>query len=214
MEKGDILFFAAGIITVIVIAILVNPQSISGILPQVPVATPFPEQPRIPLPVQTIITPTYKEMTPVSHPAEASLYRVYYSENPFSYPRLKLPENMENFGASDILQRNMELVPFAFIEEKRGGLTQKFTIPYPLWVLNISVMANTSPQYGNFRMLLCNASDGTIIEGVEILNRGNAYRVIQISNTELYMIISATSVDVYRITFETPRAYYDSYRPL
>ena len=48
MEKGDILFFAAGIITVIVIAILVNPQSISGFLPQVPVATPPPEQTPIP----------------------------------------------------------------------------------------------------------------------------------------------------------------------
>jgi hypothetical protein len=119
---------------------------------------------------------------------------------------------MEVYGASDILQRNMELVPFAFIEEKRGGLTQEFTIPYPLWVLNISVVANTSPQYGNFRMLLCNATDGTIIEGVEILNQGNAYRIIQISNTELYMIISATSVDTYRITFETPRTYYNAYR--
>jgi hypothetical protein len=62
-------------------------------------------------------------------------------------------------------------------------------------------------------MLLCNASDGTIIEGVEILNQGNAYRIIQISNMELYMIISATSVDFYRITFETPRTYYDAYRP-
>jgi hypothetical protein len=79
-------------------------------------------------------------------------------------------------------------------------------------VLNISVVARTSPQYGNFRMLLCNATDGTVIEGVEILNQGNAYRIIQISNTELYMIISTLSVDSYRITFETPRTYYDAYR--
>jgi hypothetical protein len=210
VEKGDILFFAAGVITVIVIAILINPQSISGFLPQVPVATPLPEQTRIPLEIQTIITPTYTVMTQVPRPTESALNRIYYSEKPLSYPRLKLPENMEVFGASDILQRNMELVPFAFIEEKRGGLTQKFTVPYPLWVLNISVVANTSPQYGNFRMLLCNASDGSIIEGVEILNQGNAYRIIQISNTELYLIISATSVDFYRITFETPRTYYDA----
>lgn len=213
MEKGDILFFTAGIITVIVIAILANPQSISGFLPQVPLATPLPEQTRIPLPVQTIITPAYKEMTPVISPTEAALYRIYYSEKPLSYPRLKLPENMEIFGASDILPRNMELVPFAFIEEKRGGLTQEFTVPYPLWVLNISVIANTSPQYGNFRMLLCNASDGTIIEGGEILNHGSTYRIIQISNTDLYMIISATSVDFYRITLETPRTYYNTYHP-
>jgi hypothetical protein len=213
VEKGDILFFAAGIITVMVIAILVNPQSISGILPQVPVTTPVPEPTRIPLPVQTIITPPYKEMTPAPLPTDSAQYRIYYSEKPFSYPRLKLPQDMELFGASDILQRNMELIPFAFIEEKRGGLTQKFTIPYPLWVLNVSVVANTSPQYGNFRMVLCNASDGTIIEGVEILNQGNAYRIIQTSNTELYMIISATSIDFYRITFETPRTYYDAYQP-
>jgi hypothetical protein len=212
VEKGDILFFAAGIVTVIVIAILVNPQSISGILPQVPVATPLPDQTRIPLTVQTVITPPYKEMTPVPRPTETTLYRIYYSEKPLSYPRLKLPEDMEIFGASDILKRNMELVPFAFIEEKRGGLTQRFSVPYPLWVLNISVVANTSPQYGNFRMVLCNASDGTIIEGVEILNQGNAYRIIQISNTDLYMIISATSLDFYRITFETPRTYYDANR--
>jgi hypothetical protein len=212
VEKGDILFFAAGIITVIVIAILVNPQSISGILPQVPVATPLPDQTRIPLTVQTVITPPYKEMTPVPRPTETALYRIYYSEKPLSYQRLKLPEDMEIFGASDILKRNMELVPFAFIEEKRGGLTQSFSVPYPLWVLNISVVANTSPQYGNFRMVLCNASDGTIIEGVEILNQGNAYRIIQISNTDLYMIISATSLDFYRITFETPRTYYDANR--
>jgi hypothetical protein len=212
VEKGDILFFAAGIITVIVIAILVNPQSISGILPQVPVATPLPDQTRIPLTVQTVITPPYKEMTPVPRPTETALYRIYYSEKPLSYQRLKLPEDMEIFGASDILKRNMELVPFAFIEEKRGGLTQRFSVPYPLWVLNISVVANTSPQYGNFRMVLCNASDGTIIEGVEILNQGNAYRIIQISNTDLYMIISATSLDFYRITFETPRTYYDANR--
>ena len=212
MEKGDILFFTAGIITVIVIAILVNPQSISGFLPKAPVVTPLPEQTRIHLQVQTTITPVYTEMTKIPRPTESALYRIYFSEKPLSYPRLKLPENMENFGASDILQRNMELVPFAFIEEKRGGLTQEFTIPYPLWVLNISVVANTSPQYGNFRMLLCNATDSTIIEGVEILNQGNDYRIILVSNTELYLIISATSVDSYRITFETPQTYYEDYR--
>jgi hypothetical protein len=77
VEKGDILFFAAGIITVIVIAILVNPQSISGFLPQVPVATPLPEQTPIPLQVQTISTPTYTEITPVPRPTEAALNRIY-----------------------------------------------------------------------------------------------------------------------------------------
>jgi hypothetical protein len=81
VEKGDILFFAAGIITVIVIAILVNPQSISGILPQVPFVTPLPEQTRIPLPVEIIITPTYTEITLVPRPTEAALNRIYSLKN-------------------------------------------------------------------------------------------------------------------------------------
>ena len=213
MEKGDILIFAAGIATVIVIAILANPQSISGFLTPVPVATGGPAAERTPLPPLTIFTPVPQETTRHPLSADNSPYRIFYSDDLPAYPLLKIPDNMETFGASDIPQRYPEVVPFAYIEEKRGGLTQKFSIPYPLWMLNISVIADTSPQYGNFRMVLCYASDGTIIKGVEILNRGNGYRIVQTSNTDLYMIISATSVDQYRITFETPRSYYDAYRP-
>ena len=211
MEKGDILTFAAGIAIVIVIAILINPQSISGFTAPVPVATPVPAPALTLLPVMTIITPTYREVPPV--PTDAPQYRIFYTDNPLSYPLFKIPGNMETFGASDIPRRYQEIVPFAFIEDKRGGLTQKFSIPYPLWVLNITVTANTSPQYGNFRMVLCYASNGTVIKGVEILNRGTAYRIIQTSNTDLYMIITTTSINRYRITFETPRTYYDAYRP-
>jgi hypothetical protein len=217
VEKGDFLIFAAGIATVMVIAILANPQSISGFTPSVPVATPVLTPaftPSLtPLPVLTIITPTNSEATPSSLPTDAPQYRIFYSDKPLSYPLFKLPENMVTYGASDILKRDQDMVPFAFIEDKRGGLTQKFSIPYPIWVLNITVTANTSPQYGNFRMVLCSASNGTIIKGLEILNRGTAYRIVQTSNTDLYMIITTTSIDRYRITFETPRTYYDTYRP-
>jgi hypothetical protein len=210
VEKGDFLIFAAGIATVMVIAILANPQSISGFTAPVPVATPVPAPALTPLP---IITPTYREVPPTPIPTDAPQYQIFYSDNPFSYPIFKVPENMETFGASDILRHNQDMVPFAFVEDKRGGLTQKFSIPYPLWVLNITVTANTSPQYGNFRMVLCYASNGTVIKGVEILNRGTAHRNIQTSNTDLYMIITTTSIDRYRITFETPRTYYDTYWP-
>ncbi len=213
MEKGDFLTFAAGIAIVIVIAILINPQSFSGFTAPVPVATPVPAPALTPLPVLTIITPTYQEVTPTPLPTDAPQYRIFYTDKPLSYPLFKLPGNMETFGASDILWRDQEMVPFAFVEDKRGGLTRKFSIPYPLWVLNITVTANTSPQYGNFRMVLCYASNGTVIKGVEILNRGTAYQIIQTSNTDLYMIITTASIDRYRITFETPRNYYDAYRP-
>ena len=129
------------------------------------------------------------------------------------YPRFKLPDNMVTFGASDILANSKEMVPFAFIEDTRGGLTQIFSIPYPVWVLNTTVTANLTPQYGDFRMVLCYASNGSIINGEEILNRGSSYRIIQISNTDMYMIISTAYIDRYRITLETARNYYDAYRP-
>ena len=74
---------------------------------------------------------------------------------------------METFGASDAPLRSEENVPFAFVTDTRGGLTQVFSVPYPIWVLNTTVIANRTPQYGNFRMVLCYAANGTIIEGEE-----------------------------------------------
>jgi hypothetical protein len=212
VEKGDVLIFAAGIATVMVIAILANSHSISGFSSPAPVITPVPSPDLTSPPVPTVITPAIQEVTPVPLPTDTPLYRIFYSDKPLTYPRFQLPGNMETFGASDTFVRDQEMVPFAFIEDTRGGLTQKFTIPYPFWVLNISVTATTRPQYGNFRMVLCYASNGTIIQGVEILNRGTAYRNVQTSNMDLYMIISTVSVDRYRIMFETPRNYYDTYR--
>jgi hypothetical protein len=120
---------------------------------------------------------------------------------------------METFGASDIPLRNEELVPFAYVEDTRGGLTEFFSVPYPIWIINTTVVANRTPQYGNLRMALCYASNGTIIEGEEILNRGTSYRIVQTSNTELYMIITTGYIDRFTISLETPRSYYDAYRP-
>jgi len=153
-------------------------------------------------------------ITPTAVPTVAALYRIFYTNKPFTYPRFKLPENMVAFGGSDILANSQELVPFAFIEYNRsGGLTQMFSVPYPVWVLNTTVTANLTPQYGDFRMVLCYASNGSIIKGEEILNRGSSYRIIQVSNTEVYMIISTAYIDSYRITLETARNYYDAYTP-
>jgi hypothetical protein len=120
---------------------------------------------------------------------------------------------MGAFGASEIPLRNQEIVEFAFIEDTRGGLTQTFSIPYPVWIINTTVIANRTPQYANFRMALCYANNGTIIEGEEIFNRGTSYRIVQTSNTDMYMIISTRNIDLYRIILGTPRNYYTAYRP-
>lgn len=128
-------------------------------------------------------------------------------------PRFTLPEHMETYGASDILPRYREMVPFAFVEGTRGGLTQTFSVPYPVWIINTTVTADRNPQYGNFRMVLCYASNGTVIDGEELLNRGSMYRILEVSNVDVYMIISTAYIDGFRMVLETPREYYDKYRP-
>jgi hypothetical protein len=216
VESGDILTLVGGLILVVVIAVIINPHYLSG-APTVPATPVIPVTPSFQptvypsvIPIETVI------LTPVPTPSmrpDDPLYRIFYSSKPFTYPRFKLPDNMETFGASDIPLRNEELVPFAFVEESKGGLTQTFSVPYPVWIINTTVIANRTPQYGNFRMALCYARNGSIIEGEEILNRGTSYRIIQTSNTDLYMIITTAYIDQYRISFETPRSYYTAYRP-
>lgn len=218
MESGDILTLVGGLVLVLVIAFVTNPSYISDL--PVPAAqvtpdiTPLPRTTAIPetlIPVETPvpgISPTPELPRPDDPP-----YRIFYSSQPFTYPRFKLPENMETFGASDLPMRNEELVPFAYVEDTRGGLTQTFSVPYPVWILNTTVIANRTPQYGNFRMALCYAVNGTVIEGEEILNRGTSYRIVQTSNTDLYLIITTAYIDRYRISLEAPRSYYDMYRP-
>ncbi len=230
MESGDILTVVGGLVLVLVIALVANPQHLTGLSVQVVPTTTIiphglgpntsgvattqgtlstelnPNQSGFVTP-QTITTPT-------AVPTGAALYQIFYTNKPFTYPRFKLPENMVIFGASDILANRQDMVPFAFIEYNRsGGLTQIFSVPYPVWVLNTTVTANLTPQYGDFRMVLCYASNGSIINGEEILNRGSSYRIIQVSNTDVYMIISTAYIDRYRITLETARNYYDAYKP-
>jgi len=216
VETGDILTLVGGLVLVLVIALVINPQYLSElsapVLPE-PAATPTSLQTPAPGPVpgQTVTTAVIS--TPVTPRPDDPPYQIYYSDQPFTYPRFKLPENMVSYGASDIPLRTEESVPFAFVSESRGGLTRKFSVPYPLWVLNTTVIANRTPQYGNFKMVLCYANNGTIIEGEEILNRGSSHRIVQSSNVDLYMIITTASIDNYYISLETPRSYYNAYRP-
>jgi len=214
MERGDIVTMIAAIAIVCVIAVFANPQSLAGLhlpVPAIPVGTPVPPANPTPLLIDTpsLITPT---ATPTPLPTDAPPYRIYYTDKPLTYPVWMLPTNMNTFGASDIPLRGEEMVTFAYVEDVRGGLTQTFSVPYPIWVMNTTVVSERNPQYGNFRMALCYAGNGTVIDGEEILNRGLAYRVVQTSNTKMYMIIGATYIDSYRIDLQTPRKYYDAYR--
>ncbi len=215
MEKGDILTFAVGFLIVLVIALLANPQNLAAIkgIGEKPTPVPTPLPVATPFPVVQIPVQTFAKPTPAPVVTDAVPYQIVYSDKPFTYPVFKLPDNMETYGASDIIARNQEMVPFAFVQGTRGELTQKFSVPYPVWIINNTVTANLTPQYGRFRMALCDAQDGSILEGEEILNRSSSYRLVQVSNTEMYMIIGTAYIDGYYISLETPRNYYDLYRP-
>jgi hypothetical protein len=216
VESGDILTLIGGLALVVIIAVIVNPHYLAGVssVPATPIPTVTPFAPQTANPTLTpleIVTPARVQTIPTNRPDDPP-YRIFYTTKPFTYPRFKLPENMETFGGSDLPLRNEELVPFAYVEEIKGGLTQKFSVPYPIWVINSTVVANRTPQYGNFRMVLCYANNGSIIEGDEILNRGSSYRIVQVSNTDFYMIITTAYIDQYHISLETPRDYYTEYR--
>lgn len=202
MERGDIITLAAGIVLVIVIAVAVKYGGLlpSG-MPAVPVTT-FPVIAATALPATTTVSPS-------PTPADPVLYRIYYTSTPLDHPVFRLPEDLNLFGASDIAWRDPDIVPFAYLEESRSGLTQEFSIPYGVWGMNITVFASTKPQYARFKMALCYADDGKAIEGLELSGPGSAFRSVQVSNTGVYLIIHMENVDAYRITFITPRSYFN-----
>jgi len=214
VETGDLLTLVGGVIIVLVIAMVANPHYLAGLATSPVTPAPTTAGVSSPEPVTTPVIPVTPLMTetPVPAPTIAPPYRIFYSSDPFSYPKFKIPDNMETFGAGDLPLQGKEMVPFAYISEARGGLTQKFRVPYPVWELNTTVTANRTPQYGNFRMALCYADNGTVIDGEEILNRGSTIRVVETSGTDMYMIITTAYIDSFRIVLETPRDYYDAYR--
>jgi hypothetical protein len=218
VETGDILTVAGGLFIVLIIALVVNPQYLSGLQKSLPGGTPAPTKittspvaVTTPLPT-TPATPT----TAATHTlplTQTPPYRIYYSDKPFSYPVVRLPDNLEMFGESDIRRSGQDVVTFAYVEDSRGGLTRVFSVPYPVWTMDIRVVDNTTPNIASFRMALCYAANGTIIDGVELIHPGTAYKKIQTSNTPLYLIISTNNIEGYRIDMQTSRQYYEQIIP-
>ncbi len=215
MDSGDVLTLFAGIAIVIFVAFMANPEYLSELQNSSEMLLK---------PAETVVKttnpftfpPEYPEQVPVVTPGmpkpDLPPYRIFYTDKPFSYPVYKLPENMVTTGASEAPRKTQEWVPFAVIENTRGGLTQVFSVPYPIWVINTTVVAENQPQYANFRMALSYADTGGIITGEEIVKPGTSYRIVRTANTSMYMIIGVNNIDSYRIRLETPREYYNALR--
>jgi hypothetical protein len=216
VEKGDIIAVAGGLFIVLVIALVVNSPLLAGIRgPLSGESQGTATEPPPPLSLSTVSATTEQKTTPVITPSASATpvlpARISYSDKPFSYPVVRLPERLDVYGESDILRKGEDTVTFAYMEEYRGGLSRVFSIPYPVWSMDIRVIDNTTPNIASFRMALCYAANGTIIDGVEMIHPGTAYKKVQTSNTPLYLIISLTNIEKYRIEFQTSREYYDQF---
>jgi len=215
VDSGDSLTLVVGIIMVVSIAVMANPGYLTGL--QIPFSVTVPAPETIQKPgisgATPPVSPGQMPVNPSLSKSPLPLQRIAYTDKPYSYSSYRLPGNMETFGASELPAKTLEWVPFAFIEETHGGLTEVFSVPYPVWAINSTVIARTRPQYSIFRMALCAAESGEVIEGEEILNRGTSYRIVQTSNTRMYMIIGVENVDSFYVRLETPKNYYDAYSP-
>ncbi len=209
MDKRDIYTIVGGFLVILLIAIIANPGTVSSALP-VSRSSPTIQETTFSTPPPTVTYTVIPAQTPqvnITPSPPPPPYRITYTNNPFKYPVIHLPDHMETFGASDTPLRENVSVPFAYLEDSRGGLTTIFSVPYAVWALNISVTANSRPQYAIFNMVLCDAKTGTIITGAEIQNGGTMYKVVRRSGS-MYLIVGVNYVDSFRITLETPLSYY------
>ncbi|MDD4483385.1 MAG: hypothetical protein PHD55_03320 [Methanoregula sp.] len=211
MEKGDLLTLIGGFVVLLLVAVLVRPDSFMVLVPgSSPGVTPQITITPAASPEMTVAVTDTPRTVPVANstPQEpAPPYRIMYTSNPFTYPKIHLPDHMEAFGASDIPLRENRSVTFAYMEGVGGGLTQVFTVPYEEWAVNITVNEEQWPQYAMFKMVVCDAKTGTVLQGGEIQFPGSMYKVVRASGP-VYMIVTTSNVDSFRIDLETPYRYY------
>ncbi|MDN7024443.1 hypothetical protein FGU65_05995 [Methanoculleus sp. FWC-SCC1] len=201
MERGDVISILAALIIVSLIAVVFNPAAGEDQAGQGEIQTPgeTPYRPPDAGAAEPSPSPT---APPVPEP-----YRIRYNPDYLTYPRHLLPPNMGTFGGSDILWKSNRTIPFAYVEESGGGLTETFSVPYPVWRMNCTVYAERRPHAAHISFILVDAGDGTIVEGAELWYSGSVVKNVQSSDAEYYLIVGCDAVDRYRIDFETLPAY-------
>jgi hypothetical protein len=194
VDKGDIISILAALIIVSMLAVMLNPLAVRDDTQSSEPADP-PHTP-------TVIT------APTDTPASSGeSYRIRYETRIQKYPYPYLPGNLSSFGGSDPLWKTQEVIEFAYIEEASGGITKPFSVPYPVWRLNCTVIADKKPAGAQFRMALFDAETQNLIEGAELRFPGSIVKNVQVGYKEFYLIVGVVDVDMYRITLETLPRY-------
>lgn len=160
----------------------------------------------IPTPPESTVTIPPLTPKPMTTPPEP--FRITYSTDFWDRPHVHLPENLVVYGGSDPLWKNdADIVTFAYVEEKRGGITDVFHVPYPVWRLNCSVTPTIRPESASFKMALVDLENEIIVKGAEFRYPGSIIKNVQRGGKDFYLIVSADGVDSYRISLETQTQY-------
>jgi len=195
VDKGDVFSIIAALIVVVAIAGVFRPPGADAVpeIPGVP-ESPIPE-----------ITPMPTVTAPPALPEPA---RISYTTGIWSYPLVRLPDNLTLYGGSDpSWKETAGIIPFAYLEEGRGGITETFHVPPVVWRLNCTVSSTVRPEAAHFRMALVELESGTIVEGADLHYPGNIIKNVERGGKDFYLIVSVDEVDSYRITLETLPQY-------
>ncbi|WP_332450523.1 hypothetical protein [Methanoculleus sp.] len=195
MDKGDVFAIIAALIIVVAVTVVFRP----------PGADAVPEVPGVPESPLPEITPMPTITAPSALPEPA---RISYTAGIWSYPLVRLPENLTLHGGSDpSWKETAGIIPFAYLEEARGGITETFHVPHAVWRLNCSVSSTVRPEAAHFRMALVELESGTIVEGADLHYPGSIIKNVERGGKDFYLIVSVDAVDSYRITLETLPQY-------
>jgi hypothetical protein len=196
VDKGDALSIVAALIIVSAIAVIFRP-------PVADAGSEIPEN----IPPPPTVTAAPAPTSPV--PPEPA--RLTYTAGFWSYPLCHLPDNLTFYGGSDPpWKETTKIIPFAYIEETRGGITEAFHVPYAIWRLNCSFSSTVRPEAAHFRMALVELESGTIVEGADLHYPGGIIKNVERGGKDFYVIVSVDEVDSYRITLETLPEYLEN----
>jgi hypothetical protein len=202
MERGDLAAVLIGLTLVIILTVVLAPPVHStrqAVEPVVATGVPTIQTTPIPEAVET------QSVLPTPPPPPTK--RIFYTNDYYLLPVRFLPSDMSMYGFSDVQWQYNSSVAFAYVEENHGGITEPFTVPYPVWRVISTLYAVKTPQNAKFRMILVDEQSGRVLEGAEIHYPGSVTKTVVADKRPVYMIIDAENVDRFVITLETPSVF-------
>ncbi len=206
MEKSDLITVLVAIAIVCALAIFVQSPlyatqegtgetGVNNAQTIVPTPIPTPE-----------ITPA-----PDPEPGSTGIYRIPYTLDFYQYPLLQLPDNMALFGASEPRWQTRTPVVFAYLREPVGGVSEYFTVRYPIWRISCTLEADNHPESALAQWILVDATTGEIIEGGELRHRSVMIKNVHVSQNDLYFVVYLQDASMITLTLEVPQDVYDNY---